>query len=70
MTLPTGAGLLAGSLLDQLFGDPRRGHPVAGFGWLAGQLERMTYADSRRAGVAHVAILVGGTVGSGCCWNG
>lgn len=35
-----GAGLLAGYALDALLGDPRRLHPVAGFGQLAGALER------------------------------
>jgi adenosylcobinamide-phosphate synthase len=42
-----------------LFGDPRRGHPVALFGGGAAALERLTYADSRRAGAVHVAALLG-----------
>jgi adenosylcobinamide-phosphate synthase len=42
-----------------LFGDPRRGHPVALFGSGAAALERATYADSRRAGAGHVAALLG-----------
>jgi adenosylcobinamide-phosphate synthase len=33
---------------------------VAGFGRLAGALERLTYADRRAPGVVHVAVLVGG----------
>jgi adenosylcobinamide-phosphate synthase len=65
MTLPTGAGLVGGYVLDQLLGDPRRRHPVAGFGVLAGWLERRTYADSRAAGAAHVTLLVGGAIGLG-----
>ena len=44
------AGIAAGYLADLLFGDPRRGHPVALFGSGASALERLTYADSRRAG--------------------
>ena len=40
-------------LADRLFGDPRRGHPVAGFGQLAATVERRTHADSRLAGVGH-----------------
>jgi adenosylcobinamide-phosphate synthase len=53
------AGIAAGYLGDLLFGDPRRGHPVALFGGRAAALERLTYADSRRAGVLHVAALLG-----------
>ncbi len=58
-------GLLAGYLADQLLGDPRRGHPVAGFGRVAQTLERFTYRNSRMAGTAHVVALVGGAVGLG-----
>jgi len=65
MTLLTGAGLIAGYVVDQLVGDPRRGHPVAGFGQAAAWLERRTYADARAAGAAHVALLVGASVGCG-----
>jgi adenosylcobinamide-phosphate synthase len=60
-------GLVAGALLDAAFGDPRRLHPVAGFGRLAGALERRLYADSRAAGGAYalaaVALPVAGAVG-------
>jgi len=52
-------GLLAGWLADLVFADPRRGHPVAGFGAVASALERRTYRDSRLAGVAHTGALVG-----------
>jgi adenosylcobinamide-phosphate synthase len=52
-------GVLLGYLADFLFGDPRAGHPVAGFGAAAGLLERLTYRDSRDAGVVHVGVLVG-----------
>jgi adenosylcobinamide-phosphate synthase len=53
-------GLGLGYLADGLLGDPRRGHPVAGFGTMAAALERRCYADDRRAGVAYVLTLVGG----------
>ena len=53
------AGIAAGYLADLLFGDPRRGHPVALFGSGASALERLTYADSRRAGLVHVGALLG-----------
>ncbi|MCW2757734.1 MAG: hypothetical protein JWO46_1480 [Nocardioidaceae bacterium] len=56
------AGLLLGFAADRLVADPARWHPVAGFGSLAGALERRTYADDRAAGVRHVALLVGGAV--------
>ena len=58
-------GLAAGFALDQLLGDPRRGHPVAGFGAVAARLEERTWADRRAAGVVHVAVLVGGAAGLG-----
>ncbi|WP_458316406.1 cobalamin biosynthesis protein [Mycolicibacterium brisbanense] len=52
------AGIAAGYLADLLLGDPRRGHPVAGFGTVAARLERLTYADSRWAGLRHTALLL------------
>lgn len=55
MDLPTAAGLALGSLADAALGDPRRGHPVAGFGRAAGALERVTWRDSRTAGALHWA---------------
>lgn len=53
-------GILAGFLADLVFADPRRGHPVAGFGWAATVLERRSYRDSRTAGALHTAVLAGG----------
>ena len=53
------AGIAAGYLADLLFGDPRRGHPVALFGRGAAALERLTYSDTRRAGVLHTGALLG-----------
>ncbi|MEV4265462.1 cobalamin biosynthesis protein [Kribbella sp. NPDC049584] len=54
-------GILLGFAADRLFGDPRRFHPVAGFGQTAARLERRLYADSKQVGVAHTAVLVGAT---------
>ena len=55
---PVAAGLAMGVALDALFGDPRRGHPVAAFGRAAAALEARDYADSRRRGAAHAAACV------------
>ncbi len=59
------AGLLLGMAADAVFGDPRRGHPVAGFGRLAAALERRWYADRRSAGAAYTGVLVGAAAGLG-----
>lgn len=61
----TALGIAAGWLADRAFGDPRRYHPVAGFGRLASAVERQLYADHRAAGAAQEAVLVGGAVGLG-----
>ncbi|MGF0318473.1 cobalamin biosynthesis protein [Nocardia fluminea] len=61
----TAVGLVLGFVLDRVFGDPRRWHPVAGFGTAAAALEARTYADDRRAGVVHEVIAVGSVVGIG-----
>ncbi|KUI03027.1 cobalamin biosynthesis protein [Mycobacterium sp. IS-3022] len=53
------AGIAAGCVADAVFGDPRRGHPVAVFGSAAAALERRTYADTRTAGLLHTAALLG-----------
>jgi adenosylcobinamide-phosphate synthase len=55
-------GLLLGYAADRLLADPRRGHPVAVFGSLAGTLERRWWRDSRAPGVRYTAALVGGVV--------
>ena len=52
------AGIAAGVVADAVFGDPRRGHPVALFGRGADALERHTYSDSRFAGALHTAGLL------------
>lgn len=58
-------GLLLGFAADRLLGDPRRFHPVAGFGTAASRLERTLYADSRLNGAIFTATLVGGAVAIG-----
>ncbi len=58
-------GLLLGYAADQVFGDPARFHPVAGFGQAAGSLERRLYADSRARGAAYWLVLVGTTTATG-----
>lgn len=62
---PVAAGLLAGYAADLALGDPRRGHPVAGFGNLAIALEQRTYAPRRARGIVHEALLVGAVVALG-----
>ncbi len=64
-SLARAAGLLLGAAADAVVGDPRRGHPVAGFGGVAAALERRGHADRRLAGARHVMLLVGGTVALG-----
>jgi adenosylcobinamide-phosphate synthase len=63
------AGILVGCLADRVFGDPRRGHPVAGFGAAAATLERVVYRDSRIAGVVHTTLLVT-TLGAAATYAG
>jgi adenosylcobinamide-phosphate synthase len=59
MAVAGGAGMVLGAVLDEVLGDPRRWHPVAGFGALAVRLERRMYRADRVAGVRYVAVLVG-----------
>jgi adenosylcobinamide-phosphate synthase len=61
----TAAGLLLGYAADLYFADPRRGHPVAGFGRAATALQRWIYVDSRSAGVAYTTACVAGAAGVG-----
>ena len=63
--LPTAAGLALGALADVVLGDPRRGHPVAGFGTVAAALERRVWRDSRVAGAGYAAALTGAAVAAG-----
>ena len=45
-------------VLDACLGEPRRFHPLVGFGHLAKALERRIYLDSRARGVAAVLLLI------------
>src|SRR4051812_48259372 len=63
--LPTAAGLALGAAADLLLADPRRWHPVAGFGRAAAALERALWRDSRAAGAAYAGLLTGATTGLG-----
>ncbi|MHB1808264.1 MAG: cobalamin biosynthesis protein [Solirubrobacteraceae bacterium] len=56
----SGAALLAGYAADLIAGDPRRWHPVAGFGRTTAAIERKMYAPTRRRGAAVTAVLVTG----------
>ncbi|MUM15993.1 cobalamin biosynthesis protein [Mycobacterium sp. CBMA271] len=59
------AGVALGYVLDRRFGDPRRFHPVAGFGQVAAALETYTYRDTRVAGTAHSAALITAVTAAG-----
>jgi len=59
------AGLALGYLADQVFGDPRRAHPVAGFGTTAAWLESRSYEDRKIPGLVHTGALVGAAAGLG-----
>ncbi|WP_018908928.1 cobalamin biosynthesis protein [Salinispora arenicola] len=65
MRQATVAGLVAGYALDALVGDPRRWHPVAGFGHVASALEQRIYRPDRAAGAAYTALAVGAPVALG-----
>lgn len=58
-------GALAGGwLADRALGDPRRHHPVAGFGAVATCVEGQMYWPSRTRGVLYAASLVAGATGA------
>ena len=61
----TAAGLALGALADLLLADPRRRHPVAGFGQAAAALERRTWRDSRAAGAGYAAVCTGTATAAG-----
>ena len=65
MDVPTAAGLALGAVADGLLGDPRRRHPVAGFGTAALAVERRLWRDSRAAGSLHATGLTAGAAGLG-----
>lgn len=56
----------AGLGMDRLLGEPpTAAHPVVGFGWLMGRLERVWWADRRGAGAAYAVagVAVSGAAG-------
>jgi adenosylcobinamide-phosphate synthase len=57
-------GATAGLIGDALFGDPRRGHPVAAFGRAAVAVERLLLRDHRGWGALYTAVCAGGAAGS------
>uniref|UniRef100_UPI0015CF2319 cobalamin biosynthesis protein n=1 Tax=Streptomyces sp. rh195 TaxID=2034271 RepID=UPI0015CF2319 len=57
-------GATAGLIADALLGDPRRGHPVAGFGRAAARTESLLWRDDRGAGALHTLVCAGGAVGA------
>ncbi|MFE3829979.1 cobalamin biosynthesis protein [Streptomyces sp. NPDC059092] len=57
-------GAALGLLGDRLFGDPRRGHPVAAFGRAAGAVERALWRDHRGWGALHTMVCAGGAAGA------
>ena len=64
---------LGAALLDRLLGEPRRQHPLIGFGWLAQRVEALVYgppelsADARRerGSIAVILLLLPFTVAAG-----
>jgi adenosylcobinamide-phosphate synthase len=62
----TAAGLALGAVADLLLADPRRGHPVAGFGSVAAAAERWVWRDSRPVGAGYALTLVAATAALGC----
>jgi adenosylcobinamide-phosphate synthase len=63
MMIASMCGLAAGVAADAVLGDPRRFHPVAGFGRAVTALEQRIYAPDRAAGARFAAISVGVPVG-------
>ncbi|WP_301546678.1 cobalamin biosynthesis protein [Gordonia sp. X0973] len=53
------APIVLAALADSAVGDPRRWHPVAGFGRGAAALERAWWAPSRLRGACYAAVCVG-----------
>ncbi|MCJ0978344.1 cobalamin biosynthesis protein [Rhodococcus sp. ARC_M12] len=64
-THPRAIGLLVGYGLDRVFADPRRWHPVAGFGTTALRVEHILHRDNRAVGVVHSVALIGSAAALG-----
>ncbi|MEV7086372.1 cobalamin biosynthesis protein [Streptomyces sp. NPDC093085] len=56
-------GAALGLLADRVFGDPRRGHPVAVFGRGASAVERVLWRDHRGWGALHTVVCAGAAAG-------
>lgn len=65
MDTPIATGLALGAAADLLLADPRRFHPVAGFGAVADRLERRVWRDSRAVGSGYALGLVTAAAGLG-----
>jgi adenosylcobinamide-phosphate synthase len=65
MDATTATGLALGAAADLVLGDPRRGHPVAGFGTAAAALEQRVWRDSRLAGTVYAVALTAAAAGLG-----
>lgn len=59
------AGIAAGAVADAVFGDPRRGHPVALFGSGVAAAQRRGYADSKVRGAFFAGAWIALAVGAG-----
>ncbi|MFJ2745561.1 cobalamin biosynthesis protein [Streptomyces sp. NPDC087440] len=57
-------GAALGMACDAVFGDPRRGHPVALFGRAASTVEKALWQDDRARGALHTLLCVGGAAGA------
>jgi len=56
--MTTGLLCISAVLLDALWGEPRRAHPLVGFGRVARKVESVLYRDSRISGGFAVAVLL------------
>jgi adenosylcobinamide-phosphate synthase len=65
MSAARAIGLLLGVAADGALGDPKRWHPVAGFGWASQRLERLLYRDDKASGAVYTGLLAGATVLAG-----
>jgi adenosylcobinamide-phosphate synthase len=65
LTAGRAIGLLLGFAADAVLGDPRKWHPVAGFGTVAQRLENLTYRDHKVPGAAYTVVLAGSAVALG-----
>ncbi|WP_448099058.1 adenosylcobinamide-phosphate synthase CbiB [Luteibacter yeojuensis] len=61
--------MLLALALDAVFGEPRRFHPLVGFGGLASAVERWLHADRRMSGIAAWAVVVLPPVALLCGWR-